>query len=127
MFRATAGRAVLRSQLHGGVFGAGGVRGERAGGGGGGGAGGSLIAAAVVGRRTLFRSSTALKQRHVPGPRGFRSWVLRWALAVGGMYYYMTSNVFAGHSNGIPTPTPPILFTFLSVARRINKRAKVRV
>ena len=46
---------------------------------------------------------------------------------MGGMYYYMTSNVFAGHSNGIPTPTPPILFTFLSVARRINKRAKVRV
>ena len=100
MFRtAVAGRPVLRPGLHGGVLGRAGLRGV-------GGGLGRLITPTAVGRQALFRSSTIPKRRHVAALRGFKSLVLRLALAVGGMYYYMTSSVFAEHGNGTTPQTP---------------------
>ena len=88
MFRSAAvvGRAILRPRLHGWE-------------------GFGLLAAAAVRKQALVRFSSTPKQRRVLRPRGFRSWVLRWGLAVGGVYYYMTGGVFAGHhGTGIKAP-----------------------
>ena len=50
-------------------------------------------AAVVVARRTLFGGSS--KKKRGPGPKSFKSAAARWALAIGGTYYYLTSSVFA--------------------------------
>ena len=120
MFRAAvAGRSVLRPGLHGWVFGRGGIRGE-------GGGLGRLNTAAAVGRRALFRSSTIPQRRHVAALRGFRSLVLRLALAVGGMYYYMTSSVFAEHGNGTNTSETPV-FTPVVQCREARQKDEGRI
>lgn len=72
-------------------------------------------AAAAGARRTLFGSSAAAasakkkkkKKQWGPGPKSFKSAAARWALAIGGMYYYLTSSVFAEeniYSKHVPSP-----------------------